>query len=266
MIASRQGRVGVLALVALCAAPLAARAQEAPPPAPATAYPPGYGPPPPPPAYPPPGYAPGYAPPPPGYAPGYPPPQPPGFMPAPMEPTHDGVYVRMHIGGGFTSISGQNSYGETVTLSGPSVSLGVAVGGGIAPNLALFGNLFVSLISQPDLMENGADLGNGQGNSSAGLVGFGAGLVYYFQPINLYLSGALSAVEMQIDDTNGDMAYESDVGLGFQGMIGKEWWVSPHWGLGLAGELIGASMKDKNDSSITWTGGAFNLVFSATCF
>ena len=88
-------------------------------------------------------------PPPPGYAPGYPPPQSPAFVPTP-EPTHDGVYVRLDTGGGFTSISGKDSYGQTVKLSGSSFSLGVAVGGGIAPNLALFGNLFVSLISQPD--------------------------------------------------------------------------------------------------------------------
>ncbi|HEY4186650.1 MAG TPA: hypothetical protein VGP07_16350 [Polyangia bacterium] len=40
-------------------------------------------------------------------------------------------------------------------------------------------------------------------------------------------------------------------GLGFQGMVGKEWWVSSEWGLGVAAEVIFAGdMKDKNSSAV----------------
>ena len=47
-------------------------------------------------------------------------------------------------------------------------------------------------------------------------------------------------------------------------MVGKEWWVTQDWGLGVAGEVLFASMKDAGDTSITWTGTAFSVVFSAT--
>ena len=50
-------------------------------------------------------------------------------------------------------------------------------------------------------------------------------------------------------------------------MIGKEFWVSEHWGLGVALEFVGAaSMKDKDNSTISWSAAAFNVLFSATCF
>ena len=96
--------------------------------------------------------------------------------------------------------------------------------------------------------------------------GFGAGVVYYFQPINLYLSGAIAAVNLESQDSTGNTTYQSNFGPGFQGMVGKEWWVSPHWGLGVAGEFVAATMKDKNDSSIRWDSTSFSIAFSATCF
>ena len=285
-------RLGALLalLVALPAIPRAARAQETPPPvgnaapsvtpapapgtdappAPATAQP-TY-PPPGQPGYPPPGqgYPPGYAPP--GYAPGYvPPAYPPGYgppryaPPEPAEPTHSGVYVHLHLGGGFTSIHGSDGSGGDLKISGGGPSFTVAVGGAVAPNLAVFGTLFFTDASQPRVTSNGYSLGQGDGDAFLG--GFGAGVVYYFMPVNLYLSGAIAGVQFEADDSDGKTTYQSNVGLGFQGMLGKEFWVSDHWGLGAAFEFIGASsMKDKNDATISWSGAAFNLLFSATYF
>ena len=47
-------------------------------------------------------------------------------------------------------------------------------------------------------------------------------------------------------------------------MLGKEWWVSRNWGLGIAGGLFTASLKDKNVPGLTWSAGAASLLFSAT--
>jgi hypothetical protein len=286
---TRRTLAATLALVSLSGLPLAARAQETPPPAgnaapsvtpgpaPANEAPPappteqqalpppgqpGY--PPPgqgyPPGYTPPGYAPGYAPP--GYPPGY---APPGYAPpAATEPSHSGVYVHLHLGGGFTSISGSDGNGGTLKLSGGGPSFAVAVGGAVAPNLALFGNFFVTGATNPKASSNGYSTDT-TGDALVG--GFGAGIVYYFMPANIYLSGAVAAVNFQADDSNGKTTYSSDIGVGFEGMVGKEFWVSDHWGLGAALEFVGASsMKDKDNPSISWSAGAFNLLFSATCF
>jgi hypothetical protein len=279
---TRRTLAATFALVSLSGFSLAARAQDAPPPAgnaapsvapgndapaaPPTAQPaapppgqPGYAPPGQgyPPGYTPPGYAPGYAPP--GYPPGYAPPR---YVPT--EPTHSGVYLHLHLGGGFTSISGSGGYGGTTKVSGGGPSFAVAVGGAVAPNLALFGNFFFTGSTQPHVSSGGIS-GESSGNALVG--GFGAGVVYYFMPADVYLSGAVAAVDFQADDSAGNTTYQSDVGLGFEGLLGKEFWVSEHWGLGAALEFVGAtSMKDKNNSNISWSAGAFNLLFSATCF
>ena len=86
-------------------------------------------------------------------------------------------------------------------------------------------------------------------------------------PANVYISGALAALNFQASDSSGNTTYTSDVGVGFQGLMGKEFWVSDHWGLGAALEFVGASsMKDKDNANVSWSAAAVNLLFSATCF
>ena len=132
----------------------------------------------------------------------------------------------------------------------------------MAENLILFGNFFLSVADSPDVTISAGATSSSSGSATLG--GFGVGLTYYFMPVNIYLSGALAAMIFEMDDNDGNKVFTSDAGLGFQGMVGKEWWVSPEWGLGVAGELTVASMKDKDNSSITWTGSSFSLVFSST--
>jgi hypothetical protein len=236
---------------------------ESPPPA--YAPPPGYAPPPaygPPPRYAPPGYGPpGYPPPPRAYPPGsyYPPGY--GAPPPPPEHLHDGFYLRLHLGAGYTHLSGADGFGSTVTASGGSGSFGLAIGGAVAPNFIVFGTIF-GVGSSPTVKVGGVDAG--LSNSSAVLAGIGAGAAYYFEPVNVYLSGALAFTSVEIDDANSNPIYQTRDGIGVQLMVGKEWWISQNWGVGVAGEFIGASMKDKNDSSVTWSADAFSILLSAT--
>lgn len=148
-------------------------------------------------------------------------------------------------------------------FSGAGVSFGVALGGTIAPNFVIFGSIFGTVITEPNAKLNGQDLGTAT-NTDAQTVGFGAGVAYYLQPLNLYLSGEIAAMEFQLRDSDNNDLYSSDTGVGFHGMVGKEWWVSPEWGIGIAGELSVGSMKDKDDSSIKWTATSFLVAFSAT--
>jgi len=259
--------------VVLC--PVIAHAQAAPeqgpPPSYQAQYAPqqGYGPPPqgygqPPPSnYPPPGYSNYPPPPPPGY--GYPPPR--GYgrpvVYAPPVYQHDGFYLNMHIGGGYTSLSSTLD-GVKTTISGGSLSLGVAAGGVIAPNLILFGTLYGNSITDPDVSSSDGSSQGTLSGATATLIGFGVGLAYYVEPINVYFAGALSATWLDLSDSDtNETFYQTDTGLGFQALVGKEWWVARDWGLGVAGEITLASMKDK-DYDTRWTGGSFSILFSAT--
>ncbi len=258
---------GVLGIAATAAAQTAPPQQAAPPP--------GYNQPPPadnqqpPPGYqqqPPPGY---YQQPPPGYQqqppPGYYQQQPPpvAYAPPPPPEGHKGFFLRLHAGGGYAHMGGTDSTGNEIAYVGGGGTFGVAAGGTVAPNFVIFGNLFGMFLSDPDVELNGVRQGGVSGTTTIG--GIGPGAAYFFQPINIYISGTVAATFFQAQDADGTNAYESDTGYGAQLMVGKEWWISQYWGIGLAGELIQAGgMKDKTDPTFKWGGTAFSLVFSAT--
>jgi hypothetical protein len=250
------------------APPAAGAPQPYAPPPPGYAYPPpGYG-------YPPPGYAyppPGYAYPPPGYA--YPPP---GYaapraavVKRPGTKTHDGFYLRMHFGIGYGAMSASDGP-QIAKFSGSDISFGLSGGLALTDNLVLYGTFLSTGIINPTAQVGGAVINNP--NVDIQYFALGGGLAYYLEPMNLYFSGALLANQIDLNDTSGGtktQLTETQFGVGFQGIVGKEWWVSDNWGLGLAGELVYGQMKDKHDTfqsghPPTWSAASFALLFSAT--
>jgi hypothetical protein len=169
---------------------------------------------------------------------------------------HDGFYLRMHLGGSYFSGS-TDAY--NATIKGGGGTFGIAVGGAVADNWIVYGEAFDDIAVDPKLE---SDSGEVDLNGNFGIAGYGAGVAHYFMPLNLYLAGALDAAAIVVEAPNGDRA-RTKFGLGVNLMIGKEWWVSDNWGLGIAGQLVFAGgMKDEADASFRAT--AFGIVFSAT--
>ncbi|MDH4263223.1 MAG: hypothetical protein OEV78_09295 [Spirochaetia bacterium] len=76
---------------------------------------------------------------------------------------------------------------------------------------------------------------------SALLLQYSAGITYYFMPQNIYISIALDLSQAgvglhmpQVGINSNTTFSETNLGFGIQTAIGKEWWVSKNWGLGLA--------------------------------
>jgi hypothetical protein len=191
----------------------------------------------------------------------------PAFRPSAAEPeaempVHHGFFLRLQSGVGFTMLRGSGGYVGVTTISGAGELFGVAIGGEVVRNVAVFGTLFTSTASNPDFATGGVDAGRNGG--SAALRGFAGGIVYYFEPLNL--SGALATVSMLVQNL-GITIDQSNYGFGIEGIVGKEWWLSRHWGLGAAAELLGTTgMTDKYDSNLDWSALAVNLLVSATYF
>jgi hypothetical protein len=252
---------GVVALLTL-AGGRAAEAQPAPGPG---QPPPNY--PPPPPTYPPPSTYP-----PSGPGPYYGPPGSPYQYPnayggpPPGAERHDGFYLHLQLGPGFTSAKA-SSGPDSITLSGGGFGFSIAAGGALNDNLILFGELLVDSALSPDVEVNGVKTAT-LDNASAGLGGFGAGVAYYVMPVNLFLSGALTASRLTVNDSNGNEVGSSDLGIGIDLDVGKEWWVSDNWGLGVVGQFFVASMKDKDalpgGDRPTWKVVGFSVALSAT--
>ena len=212
------------------------------------------------------GYPPAYYPPPQlgQPAPGYPPVDP--FSKAPGAQTHDGVYLRLHVGLSWSSLSAQAG-GSTIAYSGNGGSLGVAAGYSVIPNLALYVELLAAGAVEADVSR---DRGNSsQSRLGTDIYGLGAGAAYYFGANFFAATSLLLGYVAVTDPEGGTPAFRSDTGLVFEALFGKEWWVSDNWGLGVSGQVILASLAGRNpDATLTvvpsWKATAFCLLFSAT--
>lgn len=172
--------------------------------------------------------------------------------------THDGFYMRLSLGFGGAATSGA---GEK--YSGASVAFGAAFGGAITRHLVLYGEFLLHSIPAPTF----SGFGSSQtlDGTEVDILGFGPGIAYYFMPLNLYLSGTLLLQQVQLSDTNdsSNSVALTKTGLGCSLMVGKEWWVSEDWGIGVAAQLLFGSAKDRY-ADAHWTSRGVAIMFSST--
>lgn len=171
--------------------------------------------------------------------------------------THDGFYLRLQIGGGY--VTGRQ--GDT-HLSGGAMAFGFAIGAVVLPNLALVATFTFHEAPDPTARTSGGS--TTLNDDTLGSESFGAGLVYYVEPFNAYVSASVLDMTADITDAKSNQLASSNDGIGFDVMVGKEWWVGREWGLGAAAEFTAGWMTDANDSSTRWNSFTYSLLFSAT--
>jgi hypothetical protein len=176
----------------------------------------------------------------------------------PLDPTihrHLGFFFRVDVGVGYLhSSTGARS------VSGVGVPLGFAVGGAVTENLILAAEAWGTGAPGPSQTSGGTT--STTVGSTLALGAFGLNVTYYFMPANLYLSVTPAITSLGIIDYTGNV--ESTTGFGVKVALGKEWWVSDHWGLGLAVEFSFATNKQAGTNPPSWTTFGGGLVFSAT--
>jgi hypothetical protein len=170
---------------------------------------------------------------------------------------HFGFLIRPDLGGGYLS----STVGDT-TVSGGAGTFGLVIGGAVQENLVLGVHLYEGVISNPSLTVSGTS--NPTTDSQLSMFGIGPNLTYYFMPVNLYVSATVALT--QLNATSGNFTADSSVGIGTRLSLGKEWWVSDHWGLGLAGNFSYSANNQSGSTSNpqridTW---GLGLSFSAT--
>lgn len=177
---------------------------------------------------------------------------PPGFH------EHDGFYFHYLVGPGYLYNTASAS-GATMKMTGVGFAGALAVGGAIANNLILYGQVVAASVSDPTVDVDGQSAT--ADGATVTFAGLGPGLAYYLGG-NTYLATTLALTQLGVRDS-GHKVVETDMGFGASVGGGKEWWVSDNWGLGLAGQIVFASMKEK-DADYRWTSLSFALLFSAT--
>jgi hypothetical protein len=177
---------------------------------------------------------------------------------------HDGFFMRLSLGGGSGSANIEEA-GNKAKFSGGAGDMNLAFGGMVSKNLALHGTMWGWGVQDPDADITLAGIGSGSGslNGFLAMSAIGPGVTYYLMPANMYLSGSLGIGSLSGSD---EVEGSTDTGFALDATVGKEWWVGPNWGLGLAGDFTYLSAKDKDlvGSSESWSVTGFGLRFSAT--
>jgi len=176
-------------------------------------------------------------------------------------PSHDGLFLRFLAGYGSARASLSNVSGS-FDHYGPTV--GLAVGASLPRGFILYGELRIN--GNPTATETEMY----PTNPSFMLYTFGPGLAYYFDS-NLYVSATLGLTKLQFTQPTAGPDYSiPDPDLGYSATVtaGKEWWVSPDWAVGFAGQYSLAAMSDyrltlTNEGS-TLHVTSLSLLFSAT--
>jgi len=173
---------------------------------------------------------------------------------------HDGFFLRFAPGLGWNNTSSDPG-GDSLKMSGVSGLFNFAIGGAVAQDLIVHLDVAGVNIPDPEVTRNGVDQSSNYSSASTSLIGIG--VTYYF-PSNSYVTGAVGFAESS-NESNGS-TNRSDTGYGAHVIIGKEWWVSNNWGLGIAGQFLYTNCPDKPVSGAKpdVESTTFGVLFSAT--
>lgn len=165
--------------------------------------------------------------------------------------THDGFFLRLAPGFGH-----MESKSNGVTFDGTDGYFSLMLGGAIQENTILHVELATGTITDP------SGTGGVQMDGDLSTSIFGIGMTQYFMPANAYVSFSVGPASQSLDSHG--TTFESDRGLGVNVTVGKEWWVSDNWGLGVAGHLLYANVGGGDLSSSDIKTLAYGILFSAT--
>ncbi len=101
---------------------------------------------------------------------------------------------------------------------------------------------------------------------SLGEAMIGGGITYYIMPSNIFLSGSLGIGGFTLIEDDNNTNVSTDNGFSMQLKVGKEWWVSKKWGLGVALTYGKTKLTNKPGGSVEERMNSNNLgiLFNAT--
>jgi hypothetical protein len=187
---------------------------------------------------------------------------PPSMTPPPTDPTahrHLGFFFRANVGVGYLW-SGASDAGTSDTISSVSIPLGLAVGGAVAEDWILAAEAWGGFGPAPKFTSGSATATTP--DSTFYVNGLGLAVVHYFMPSNVYLSLCPGIARLSLETQN--VTGQTQYGFGAKLAVGKEWWVSDHWGLGVAAEVLFSLNSDSGTNSPTWTTLGGGPTFGAT--
>lgn len=151
---------------------------------------------------------------------------------------HNGFYLSMNLGPTFLSVKDQlsDSYISPYNreYNGMGVMLDLKLGWALKENLILHATLISNIMNDPTTKNKHPLYEEFSSIVDMGDELIGAGVTYYLMPSNILLSCSMGVGQFSVTDTQGmHKNINSESGFAMQLKLGKEWWVSKNWGLGV---------------------------------
>ena len=176
---------------------------------------------------------------------------------------HTGFFLSMAAGPAFGKITSDMGH-EQVEMSGTGGKFDFKIGGAVKENLILHATMIATMLTGPTVKSSYGGSGKTDNNISiTENMLIGGGLTFYIMPSNLFLSGSLGLGNYSLTDLNNNINGSTNNGFSMQLKVGKEWWVSRKWGLGIA-LTYGKTFVDRNDVNEKLNSNRFGILFNAT--
>jgi hypothetical protein len=161
---------------------------------------------------------------------------------------HDGFFFRTQFGFGSGRTVIEDFGGDDFKTKGTATTLNFQFGYSIFDNFILFLEYGASVMPESKVKYAPA-MTEAQKENDVAISTLGLGLSWYLMPYNFHISPLLFISVTEYD--GAALKGDSEGGGGFGLSIGKEWWVSDNWGLGVALYVYSGSdtVKVKGDST-----------------
>ncbi|NRF40663.1 outer membrane beta-barrel protein [Pedobacter foliorum] len=178
---------------------------------------------------------------------------------------HKGFYLSMGLGPVFGPIN-VNTTVAKYDMSGTGALFDLKIGGAIQENLILHATLLTSGLNGPKITGITGESAKASDKVNVSEFLLGGGVTYYFMPVNVFVSGSAGLGKFSIDNRDMDYTASTENGFGFQIKVGKEWWVSKKWGLGVAATYGKTSVDSQPSPDLRekLNSNRFGIMFSAT--
>jgi len=177
--------------------------------------------------------------------------------------THKGFYLSTSLGIVGGSINSEIPNAIKSKYSGTGMNFDIKLGGAIKENLILHATIISSAVAGPTIKVGNAPNVDAPSDFTIAEAMIGAGLTYYIMPENIFISGSLGIGQFTVADDNDSAT--TDKGFSMQLKVGKEWWVSTNWGLGISASYMKTNLKNSlGDINEDIDSNRFALSFNVT--
>lgn len=202
----------------------------------------------------------------PGYARWHLPPAPPDTylddLPPETEGRHTGFFMRLSVGPGYYRMWADAAEG-TMALRAAGAGLTLGLGGALSENVVLFGEMALQTTIDPRV-DTYAGNGSRPGTAvTTAAVGLGAG--YHLMPAQVFVAGSLLLAQARaVDCPTERLLGKTDVGPGLALAVGRDWWLTPSWTIGVLGRFQLARLRDPahGKGAAMWGALALSIAFS----